>query len=73
MTRTVENHVTVPVDASSVWGRIVDPDGINDEMRPWMTMRMPVRAAGLTVESIPLGRPIGRAGLRLLGLIPFDF
>lgn len=38
-----------------------------------MTMTLPRRASGLTVETIPLGRPIGRAWLRLFGLIPFDF
>ncbi|WP_222129844.1 hypothetical protein [Nocardioides sp. zg-1228] len=38
-----------------------------------MTMTMPRRAAGLTVETLPLGQPIGRAWLRLFGLVPFDF
>src|SRR3712207_217500 len=42
--RTVENHVVVPAEAAAVWSRIVDPDGINHEMRPWMTMTMPSRA-----------------------------
>ncbi len=73
MTRTVRNHVTIPADAAAVWGRVVDPEGINDEMRPWMTMSMPIEASGLTLESVPLGRPVGRAWLRLFGLIPFDF
>jgi hypothetical protein len=71
--RTVESQVIVPADASAVWSRIVDPGGINHEMRPWMTMSMPVRAAGLTVDTVPLGRPVGRAWLRLFGLVPFDF
>ncbi len=35
-------------------------------------MRMPRAARGLTVETVPLGRPVGRAWLRLLGVIPFD-
>lgn len=69
----VENRVVVPAAAEAVWERVIHPDGINDEMRPWMTMRLPRREAGLTVETIPLGRPIGRAWLRLFGLIPFDF
>ena len=73
MIRTVENHVVVPAEAAAVWSRIVDPDGINHEMRPWMTMTMPSRAAGLSIDTIPLGRPVGRAWLRLFGLVPFDF
>jgi hypothetical protein len=71
--RTVENQVVVAADAAAVWERIVHPDGINHEMRPWMTMRLPRRARGLTIETISLGRPIGRAWLRLFGFIPFDF
>lgn len=71
--RVVENHVDVPASAADVWERVVDPAGINDEMHPWMTMRLPRAAAGLTIETIPLGRPIGRAWLRLLGVVPFDF
>ncbi len=71
--RTVDNWVDVPADAADVWDRVVTPDGINHEMRPWMTMSLPRHAAGLTVETIPLGRPVGRAWLRLFGVIPFDF
>ncbi|KGN41007.1 hypothetical protein [Knoellia aerolata] len=73
MAITVENQVEVPAAAATVWRRVVSPEGINHEMRPWMTMSMPRRAAGLTVETFPLGRPIGRAWLRLFGLVPFDF
>lgn len=72
-TKVVQNQVQVPAAPAVVWERVVHPDGINHEMRPWMTMSMPRRAAGLTVETIPLGRPVGRAWLRLFGLVPFDF
>ncbi|WP_104106171.1 hypothetical protein [Nocardioides sp. 616] len=72
-TRTVENQTVVPAPVAAVWERAVHPDGINDEMRPWMTMSMPRAAAGLTVDTVPLGKPVGRAWLRLFGLIPFDF
>jgi ligand-binding SRPBCC domain-containing protein len=72
-TRTVENQVEVPAAAAAVWERVIRPDGINHEMRPWITMSMPRGAAGLTVGTLPLGRPLGRAWLRLFGLIPFDF
>ncbi len=63
----------VAAPAAAVWERVVHPDGINHEMRPWMTMTMPRRAAGLTVATVPLGQPLGRAWLRLFGLVPFDF
>ena len=71
--RVVENHVEVSATPAAVWVRVVDVDGINHEMRPWMTMNMPRGTSGLTVETIPLGRPVGRAWLRLFGLIPFDY
>jgi ligand-binding SRPBCC domain-containing protein len=71
--RVVENHVDLPATPGVVWERVIAPEGINHEMRPWMTMRMPGRAAELTVETLPLGVPVGRAWLRLFGLIPFDF
>ncbi|MTB71791.1 hypothetical protein GGG17_07385 [Arsenicicoccus sp. MKL-02] len=69
----MENTVVVPAELSAVWARVVDPEGINYEMRPWMTMTMPRQASGLTIETVPLGRPLGRAWLRLLGIVPFDF
>ena len=71
--RVVENHVEVSAAPATVWDRIVDPEGINHEMRPWMTMSMPRGTSELSVETIPLGRPVGRAWLRLFGLIPFDY
>ncbi|MDO5534757.1 MAG: hypothetical protein Q4F65_08910 [Propionibacteriaceae bacterium] len=72
-TRTVENEVVVPAGMTAVWERIVGPDGINHELRPWLTMTMPREIAGLTIDSVPLGRPLGRAWLRLFGIVPFDF
>ena len=36
------------------------PEGINDEVRPWMTMSMPRGAESLTVDNVPIGTPIGR-------------
>lgn len=71
--RTVERRVLVQAHVEEVWARVVTPAGFNHEMRPWITMRMPRGARGLTVETVPLGRPIGRAWLRLLGVIPFDY
>lgn len=73
MARIVENDVEVAAGVSAVWDRVVQPEGINHEMRPWITMSMPRGVADLTIETVPLGRPVGRAWLRLFGLIPFDF
>lgn len=54
-----------------VWRRVVNPEGIGDELRPWLTMALP---AGTTdIDAVPLGEPLGRAWLRLFGVVPFDF
>lgn len=69
----VERRSTVDAPVEQVWARIVTPEGINDELRPWMTMSMPRGAKSLTVETVPVGEPIGRCWLRLFGVIPFDY
>ncbi|MEJ2884952.1 SRPBCC family protein [Actinomycetospora aeridis] len=65
------SHVAAPPDA--VWRRMVSPDGINDEMWPWLTMSAPRGAGDLTIDGLPLGVPVGRAWLRLGGVVPFEY
>jgi ligand-binding SRPBCC domain-containing protein len=69
----IELRSNVAAPAERVWERVVTPDGINDEMRPWMTMSMPRGMAGVTVDDVPVGTPLGRAWLRLFGVLPFDY
>lgn len=71
--RTVERRVLLAAPRALVWARVVTPDGIDDEMRPWMTMSMPRRSRSLTIDTVPVGVPLGRAWLRLLGVVPFDY
>ncbi|MEZ5210807.1 hypothetical protein [Gordonia sp. (in: high G+C Gram-positive bacteria)] len=63
----------IAADSTAVWARVVTPEGINDEMRPWMTMSVPGGAEDVTIDSLEIGRPIGRAWLRLFGVVPYDF
>jgi ligand-binding SRPBCC domain-containing protein len=69
----IERHRRIDAPADRVWARIVTPEGINDEMRPWMTMSMPRSAEDLTVDTVPVGTPAGRCWLRLFGVVPFDY
>ena len=71
--RVVEqsSDVAAPIDA--VWTRVVSPEGINDEMRPWLTMSMPRGTEELTIDTVPLGEPLGRAWIRLFGVVPIDY
>ena len=69
----IEQQSIVDAPAEQVWARVVTPEGINDEVRPWMTMSMPRGAKSLTVDDVPIGETIGRAWLRLFGVVPFDY
>ena len=69
----VERRSTIDAPAEQVWQRIVTPEGINHELRPWLTMSMPRGAKDLTVDTIPVGEPIGRCWMRLFGVLPFDY
>lgn len=71
--RVVEQVSEVPAPVDAVWHRVVTPEGINDEMRPWMTMTMPKGTENLTIDTLQLGVPLGRAWLRLFGVVPFDY
>lgn len=64
------SRVTAPVEV--VWARVASAEGINDEMRPWMTMSPP-RGTHLDLTTIEVGVPAGRCWLRLFGVIPFDY
>jgi hypothetical protein len=68
----IERRSVVDASADLVWQRVVTPEGINDEMGPWMTMSLPRGAESLNVDNVPVGIPIGRAWLRLFGVVPFD-
>jgi ligand-binding SRPBCC domain-containing protein len=69
----IERESVVDAPAEQVWARVVTPEGVNDELRPWITMSMPRGAESLTVDNVPIGAPIGRAWLRLFGVLPFDY
>jgi ligand-binding SRPBCC domain-containing protein len=67
--------VSSRLDASAreVWDRIVTPEGINDEMRPFLRMTTPRGLERLDPGSVELGKPIGRSWILLFGAIPIDF
>lgn len=71
-TWTLQQHSVVPAEASAVWGRVVTPEGINDEMRPWLTMSLLSGAGVESIDDVVPGRPIGRAWVRLFGVLPVD-
>jgi ligand-binding SRPBCC domain-containing protein len=70
--RTFERTSVVEAPREAVWARIVTPRGINDEMMPLLRMAMPRGRRGLTVDTVEVGRKVGRCRLYLFGIVPFD-
>jgi ligand-binding SRPBCC domain-containing protein len=63
----------IPAPPADVWERIITPEGINHELRPWMRMTVPRGVERLDPESVELGKPIGRSWVFLLGVLPFEY
>ena len=61
---------TLRVDRAALWEGITAMEGINDEMRPWLSMGAPPGIRGL--QDVPLvpGKPLFRSPLKLFGLLP---
>jgi hypothetical protein len=74
-TRSAEISVSSRLSASpaEVWDRVISPEGINDEMRPFLRMTLPPGVEQLDPESVEIGVPIGRSWILLFGLLPFDY
>lgn len=68
---SVYSRLDAPPD--QVWDRVMTPEGINDEMRPYLRMTLPRGVERLDPESIEVGVPIGRSWILLFGLLPFDY
>lgn len=71
----VELRTPLAAPAADVWARVTTPEGIQDELRPWVGMTMPPGLRGRTLEDAPevLGRPLGKAWLLLFRVLPVDF
>jgi ligand-binding SRPBCC domain-containing protein len=63
----------VPAPPRRVWARVITPEGINHELRPWMRMTVPRGLESLDPESVRLGEPLGRSWILLFGLLPFEY
>jgi ligand-binding SRPBCC domain-containing protein len=66
----VSSRIAAPPDR--VWSWIATADGVNDELGPWMRMTVP-GGGDLDLDSIEVGKPIGRSWVLLFGLIPIDY
>ncbi|RDJ99278.1 hypothetical protein DLM46_29010 [Paraburkholderia lacunae] len=73
MKSTFEQKSTLPVSATEVWRRVTTPDGINDELLPWLRMTIPLDLRGKAINQLPTGRCLGRSWFLALGVFPVDF
>jgi hypothetical protein len=73
--RSAEIAVSSRLGASpaQVWERVITPEGIRDEMHPYLRMTLPPGVERLDPESIELGKKLGRSWILLFGLLPFDY
>ena len=56
-----------------MWTGAVDPEGINQELGPWVSMSMPKDfQPGMTIDDIELAVPIGRSWIRF-AKVPVDY
>jgi ligand-binding SRPBCC domain-containing protein len=69
---SIEVSSRLDAGPDEVWAWISTAEGINDELRPWMRMTVP-GDGDIDLDSIEVGKPIGRSWVLLLGLIPIDF
>jgi ligand-binding SRPBCC domain-containing protein len=68
----IEVSSRLEAEPGEVWARIATPEGINDELRPWMRMTVP-GGGDLNLDTVEVGKPLGRSWVLLLGLIPIDY
>jgi ligand-binding SRPBCC domain-containing protein len=66
-------EVSSRLDASpeAVWERVITPEGVNDELGPWLRMTVP--GGEFDLDEVELGAPIGRSWVLFLGLLPVDY
>ncbi|WP_205474726.1 hypothetical protein [Nocardioides sp. SYSU D00038] len=71
----VERRVVLPRPAAQVWARVTTPEGIADELRPVLVMTVPpgLRGRSIAEGDALVGRPLGRAWLLLLGVLPVEY
>jgi len=68
----LERASVVAAGVAEVWARVTTFEGINDELRPVLTMTPPRVVRGRTVADVLPGTHLGRSVLRLGGLLPVD-
>lgn len=73
MFRTFRQTSVVDAPRDAVWQRIASFEGINGELMPYMRMTIPRQHAATTIDTVPVGKPLGRAWIFYGGFLPLDY
>jgi ligand-binding SRPBCC domain-containing protein len=73
VTTSFEAVSKLPAPAESVWTFLITPEGINDELRPFLRMTVPRALEGKTLHDVDLGTKVCRSWFLLFGVLPFDY
>jgi ligand-binding SRPBCC domain-containing protein len=69
----VNRRSHIPATADMVWERVISPEGINDELRPYLRMTVPDGVRDLDATRVAPGTRLGRSWLLLFGVLPFEY
>lgn len=69
----VTRESVVAVDPGVLWQRVTTPEGVNDELRPWLRMTVPAGWRGRSIAEIEPPERLGRSWILAGGLVPIDF
>ncbi|WP_454301587.1 SRPBCC family protein [Salana multivorans] len=67
---TISSTIDAPAD--EVWSRVTTFAGINHELLPFLRMTPPRHHRDASIETVPVGPPLGRVTIWYLGLLPLD-
>jgi ligand-binding SRPBCC domain-containing protein len=73
MAVTFEYRSVVAAPPDHVWRRITSPEGINDELMPFMRMTVPRTMKGKSFDEAATSGKVGRSWFLALGFLPIDF
>ena len=69
----VQRSVVLHANINVVWARVTTEEGINDELRPVLSMTVPGRYRGALMTEVPVHHHLGKAWLRLGGVLPVEY
>jgi ligand-binding SRPBCC domain-containing protein len=70
---TLERWSRLETSAAPVWAWVTTPEGVNDELRPWLRMTVPSGWRRTPITEVDPGTHLGRSWVLLLGVVPFDY